>query len=53
MNTVPCADREEGEGVSTLGFIIVVLASVLAALPCKGWINAGLFILGLIFIYRG
>lgn len=39
--------------MSTLGFIMIFLATVLAALPCRGLLNAGLFILGLIFIYRG
>jgi hypothetical protein len=39
--------------MSTLGFIMVFLAAVLAGLPCRGFFNAGLFILGLFFIYRG
>jgi hypothetical protein len=39
--------------MSTLGFILVFLATVLAGLPCRGYLNAGLFILGLFFIYRG
>jgi energy-coupling factor transporter transmembrane protein EcfT len=39
--------------MSTLGFILVLLATVLAGLPCRGLFNAGLFILGLFFIYRG
>lgn len=39
--------------MATLGFCLVFLAAVLAGLPSRGLLNLGLFILGLIFIYRG
>jgi hypothetical protein len=53
MSMVPCSEGRGRDYMSTLGFILVFLATVLAGLPCRGYLNAGLFILGLFFIYRG
>lgn len=39
--------------MATLGFILVYGAAVLAVLPCPGFLNAGMFVVGLIFIYHG
>jgi hypothetical protein len=39
--------------MSTLGFLLVFLAALLSGLPCRGFVNIGLFVLGLFFIYRG
>lgn len=50
MDMVPCWNEVH---MTTLGFVMVFLAAVLSGLPCKGFFNFGLFVLGLFFIYRG